>query len=62
MISSAIKLSSIGFGSNSVKAKAVQMVEEVKAGNYQAYSEWLQQCQLINTLAEIVDGEFYTGD
>ncbi|MEM8720985.1 MAG: hypothetical protein AAGE84_17090 [Cyanobacteria bacterium P01_G01_bin.39] len=51
-----------GFGSNSVKAKAVQMVKEVKAGNYQAYSEWLQQCQLRNTLAEIADGEFYTGD
>lgn len=52
------------FGSNSVKAAAssdklvlaaAQMVKEVKAGNYQAYSEWLQQCQLRNTLEEMVN-------
>ena len=43
------------FGSNSVKAAAAQMVKEVKAGNYQAYSEWLQQCQLRNTLEEMTD-------
>ena len=51
-----------GFGSNSVKAKAARMIDEVKAGNYQAYSEWLQQCQLRNTLAEIEVGEFYIAD
>ena len=44
-----------GFGSNSIKAAAAQMVKEVKAGNYQAYSEWLQQCQLRNTLEEMAD-------
>ena len=32
---------------------AREMIKAVKAGDWQAYSKWLQQCELKNTLEEI---------
>lgn len=41
---------------NSAAINAANMVKEVKTGNWRAYAQWLQQCQLAN----MQEGEFYT--
>jgi len=41
---------------------AAQMVREAKTGNWKAYTQWLQQCELENNLTDINNGEFYIAD